>query len=98
MTGRPPMLELRTARFQPANQLSEEGDPREMTAAITWLIKSRIPVYRASAIQLKIGSLSFYPSTGTINFDNCRREPVRGLAGLKTTLENALRRELPAID
>lgn len=94
MTGRPPLLELRTARFQPANQLSEEGDPREMTAAITWLIKSRIPVYRASPIQLKIGSLSFYPSTGTINFDNCRR----GLAGLKTTLENALRRELPAID
>jgi hypothetical protein len=98
VTARPPLLDLRAARFQPVNQLSEEGDPPEMTAAIEWLIKSRIPVCRASPFQLKIGPLSFYPGSGTINYDNCRREPVRGLGGLKTLLESALRRELPPIE
>lgn len=98
MNAQPPLLELRAARFQAANELSEEGDSKEMRTAIEWLIKSRLPVYRASPIQLKIGPLSFYPSSGTINFDNRRREPVRGLPGLRLTLENALRRALPPIE
>jgi hypothetical protein len=92
------LLDLRHAAFQPAEDLHWAGDDERMTAAIDWLIKSGIPVSRTSAIQLKIGSLSFYPATGTLNFDNQRRLLEIGLEGLKTVLERSTGRTLPEID
>ena len=92
------LLDLRHATFQPVEELRWTGDHALMVAAIDWLTKSGIPVSRSSAIQLKIGSLSFYPGTGTINFDNQRRLSEIGLEGLKAVLERATGRVLPAVD
>lgn len=81
----------------PLVEQNDRDDPK-ITLAIAWLTKARIPFSRAAPHQLKIGNLSFYPVSGTLNFDGCRREPVRGLTGLKAILEGNLNCEFPEID
>lgn len=73
-------------------------DTPQITATVNWLKAANIKYARPVANHFKIGTLSFYPNTGTLNFDNRRREPLRGLAGLKELLETMLETELPPVD
>ncbi|WP_131819248.1 hypothetical protein [Sphingomonas jatrophae] len=93
-----PRIDLRDVRFQLPVDLHWTGDDDRITEAINWLTRAGIPLARPSAIQLKIGPLSFYPKSGTLNFDNQARLPERGLVGLRTVLEQATGRSLPPID
>jgi hypothetical protein len=75
--------------------------PRKLDAdgLLKWLRESGVPgAAKISANQVKIGRLNFYISTGVLNFDNEPRLPVRGLSGLRSTLEQALKRTLPDFD
>jgi hypothetical protein len=73
-------------------------DTPKITAAVNWLKKTEIEYRRPTPNHFKIGTLSFYPNTGTLNFDNRPREHLSGLAGLKALLESMLETELPSID
>ena len=63
--------------------------------AVRWLEASGIVYSRVTDVHFKIGKLNFYPTSGTINFDNERRLPEGGLTGLKLVLEHSLKRQLP---
>ena len=65
---------------------------------LAWLRRAGVPFEQPWPNHIKIGILNFYPTSGTLNYDNKPRLSERGLAGLKLTLERLLRRELPPID
>lgn len=90
---RPPLRLVRlneAIRAKSADDLVEE--------AKDWLRRAGIPYSFASPIHIKIETLNFYPTTGTLNFDNHRRLPERGLAGLKEVLERFTGRVLPPVN
>ncbi|SER38084.1 hypothetical protein [Sphingobium sp. YR768] len=85
-------------RFTHDAELDEPGDGPQMKAAIAWCRKAKIPVYRPSPTQLKFENLNFFPTTGTLHYDNQRKLDLRGLAGLQTLLERIWGSKLPPID
>jgi len=77
----------RVSRIAP---LHRAGDEKAMTDAIDLLIERGGDVYRPSAIQLKCGPISYYPSTGTIVRDGSGKEPERGLSALARVLDEVM--------
>ena len=67
--------------------LDREGDDQAMTEAIDWFRDRGFEVYRPSAIQLKCGPVSYYPSTGTVMRDGCGKEPDKGLSTLARVMD-----------
>lgn len=84
-------------RFTHDTELDEEGDGPAMKSAIAWCRKAKVPVYRPSPTHLKFDTLNFFPSTGTLHYDNQRKLAIQGLSGLKTLLERQWRVALPPI-
>ena len=62
-----------------------------------WLERASIPFSRPTELHFKIGSLNFFPTSGTLHFDAHRRLPVRGLGALRTLLQRTLKRNLPPL-
>ena len=89
----------RMTKFSSDGELDQDGDTAEMTRAIAWFRRNRISISRPAKIQLKIGPLNYYATSGTIYFDGGGKPEVeRGLAGLKRVLERSLKRTLLPID
>jgi hypothetical protein len=88
----------RTAYFAREGDDAASQKSERMENAIAWLTKAKISFFRPTEIQLKIlDDLSFYPGSGTINFDNQPRLKERGLYGLREVLQIELGRQLPPI-
>jgi len=69
-----------------------------ITRALAWLSAAGVTYDCPTPHHVKIGDLNFYPTTGTIHFDQMRPLPERGLSGLRTVLSRRLKRELPPVD
>ena len=68
--------------------LTRDGDSPAMIAAIAAIIDwGYIPARPFSDLQIKIRSISYYPDTGTFNFDGKRRERETGLDALRVLLD-----------
>lgn len=58
-----------------------------MQEAKTWLTEHGLPYRHLPPHQLKIGSINFWPGTGTITIDGePGKRPAKGLAGLEEIL------------
>ena len=69
--------------------LERRGDTPAMKAAVATLLAWGVkPLRPASPYQIIIGGISYYPDTGTMNFDSRKREPRKGLEALRELLIN----------
>jgi hypothetical protein len=59
--------------------LRQENDTLAMNAAIEALEARGVEFFRPHGLQLKIGSINFYPDTGTIMVDGGKKLQERGL-------------------
>ena len=65
-------------------------DPPEWHSEIRALQKRGYKVTRPSPHQIKVGPINYYPSTGTITSDPCRRHTEKGFDGLLEVLDHVI--------
>lgn len=63
--------------------LKQEGDGPAITIAIDWCIAQGLGPVRPTKYQLKIGTLNYYPDSGTIQHDGEKALKVRGFEAFK---------------
>jgi hypothetical protein len=62
-----------------SQELFQPFDPRYFRAQVTRIHREGYRVIRCSGGQLKVGPVSYYPSTGTILKDGSKKERVLGI-------------------
>lgn len=68
--------------------LQRDDDSEEMTKAIEFALSYNMVLTRPSPHQIKSGSVSYYPGTGSIVIDGEGKKITGGLAALRKIMEN----------
>lgn len=90
--------EVHDRRLAPDWKIRPTTRRGRISQALAWLRTAGVPYDCPTPHHIKIGALNFYPTTGTLHFDQESSLPERGLIGLRSVLGRRLRRELPPID
>lgn len=67
--------------------MTDKSEAPEITRAVKWAQTKNIPLRRPSPYHLKVGSLNYWPTKGTLIFDGQRAMPRRGFEAFKQLAE-----------
>lgn len=70
--------------------LKQKGDSKKMTEAIEWAELHCLEIYRTTPFCVQIEGRNFWPDRGTIQWENNRKHPKKGLAELARLLKQPL--------